>query len=130
MDCTGTDLITELELVQRLNQHPEDICIGPLVTLTLTQARASLLLGVLAVFEDPPPLSFLPVGRLHPDVRLRLCGRHWLDLCYLCGVGACMVDSADLFTNTSWMLREACAGAGWDAKEISNLFAWRRVQLT
>ena len=63
-------------------------------------------------------------------VHFTLCAAHWLDLAALMWMRSRQADRADWHAESDHLLRDLCTAAGWDAKEIVNMFAWQHSQLT
>lgn len=132
MPCTPTETKGELEFVQALltRSRVEGQCRGPLLRLAMWSWRV---LTLEQIFDSPAASDVLWQG-VHDDgimgIHFSLCAAHWLDLACLCWMRAHTQDRADFNAEAEQLLRDVCDTAGWDAKEIVNMFAWRHARLT
>lgn len=131
MSCTATPDTGELSFVLALHTRTKAgaECRGPLVTLSL--------LDRVFIFDqifDSPTASALLWSGYDQDAslgfRFGLCAAHWLDLACLIWMRSQQQDRVEFYLEADQLLREVCQQAGWDAKEIVNLFQWQRARLT
>lgn len=133
MPCTGlTETVTkttELEFVHALADRSES-CRGPMLRLAFSPIRAY---SLETAFESPKATELLWEGH-HVDgnlgVHFSLCAAHWIDLCALVWMRSQQYRRRDWRSEADHLLRDVCQAAGWDPKEIVNMFAWQHSQLT
>ncbi len=131
MQCRGTSSITEWQYVHQLHGRQGGSCCGPLVTLPLVDGRLDRLEEGLQSEMASRLLWSGLVDALEVNPRMfRLCAVHWMELCYLISNHAHTSRRRDWWGEASLLLRQICAGAGWDPKEIANMMMWQRVRLT
>lgn len=129
MSCTATPDTGELDFVLALHTRSkaEGECRGPLLRLTFQR-----------IFDSRSASDLLWSGFQHEiqygdywrGSQFDLCGAHWLDLACLIWMRARQQDSAEFHLEADQLLRDTCKAAGWDAKEIVNMFQWQRARLT
>ncbi len=136
MPCTGvTETInktSELEFVQSLVTRDDTLeaCKGPLLRLAFSPWRT---LTLETAFDSPVATDLLWDGH-HLDgilgVHFTLCAAHWIDLCALVWMRSRQQRRSDWHGEADQLLRDVCDTAGWDPKEIVNMFSWQHSQLT
>lgn len=136
MACTPTHDLTELDFVLSLTTRTKEIgeCRGPVLDLGLWNWRA---LTLEHIFDSPAASDILWAG-MHEDrlrkrlgfIHFSLCAAHWVDLACLCWMRSRQYRDADFKAEADQLLRDTCEAAGWDEKEIGNMFAWQRARLT
>ncbi len=122
--------MTELTFVQALAGRGESQCVGPGIELALEPYRVTFLS---VIFGSHLANALLWGGhRTNGPMGLHfhLCAAHWLDLCALTWLRSRQYRSKAWHVEADRLLRDLCEHAGWDPKEIVNLFAWQRTQLT
>lgn len=137
MSCTATSDTSELDFVLALHTRTKELgeCRGPLLALNLAEDRVFTLAKI---FQSRSADDLLWAGHrgeeqrwLGPGMLLfQLCGAHWLDLACLVWMRCQQQDSVEIFMEAEHLMREVCQTAGWDAKEIVNMFQWQRARLT
>ncbi len=129
MGCVGTEKVTEFEFINSVRGRSSGECRGPLLALSFTGLTLETLEES---FVSYPAYALLWSGFTPSDglITFSLCAAHWMDLSYLAGINGRRHDRADWFNVASLLLRQLLDAAGWDAKEISNMVTWQRVQLT
>lgn len=130
MACVGGTRLTELEFVQRLNDHPVEACLGPAVQLLMAGYHSGLLEEALEDLPEHEQLwdNFLPAD--HDYLAFEMCAFHWMNLCRQLRTRGLAFDRHDWVILSSGMLAKVSRGAALDPKEISNMFIWRRTSLT
>ncbi len=128
MTCADAGRQSEYDYVRSTVGREPDECRGPLLTLSFPGFRLNRL-------EESLPAE--AIGRLWDGFRdgagqitFTRCAAHWMDLSYQSGMNARMNARTDWFNEATQLLRMIFAAARWDGKEMSNLLAWQRVQLT
>ena len=125
--CRDAGHSSEMDFVASLKGRNHD-CRGPLLSLTLPHQHVTGIGDSLAGRDDK---LWSSIDTTSGDaVTFTLCAAHWLDLSYLTGVSGTLNCRRDWFLIASELLHQILNGAGWDPKEMSNLLAWRRGQLT
>lgn len=141
MACTPTHDRTELDFVLSLATRTKEIgeCRGPLLALALWNWRAVSLEHIFdsaaasdvlwsGMQEDlPPPV---PAPKALGTIQFSLCAAHWIDLACLCWMRSRQYRRSDWKSEADQLLHDTCVAAGWDEKEIVNMFAWQRARLT
>jgi hypothetical protein len=130
-DCFTAGPCTELEFVQALNIRLPGTCLGPGVALAVPYTRMVMLEDAL---REPLAIDFVWDRLIKDEITEQplhaMCAAHWLDIASLVSVNARGHENAAWAELSSWLLINICRTAGWDPKEVSNLFIWRRVPLT
>lgn len=131
MACSPTDAATELDFVKALHTRTRDHgqCRGPLLTLFLWSWQLETLEHI---FDSEPACDVL-WGGFQPSLTtsgFQLCAAHWFDLACLTWARALQHSRPDWSAQAEVLLKDLCDVAGWDAKEIVNMFAWQRARLT
>lgn len=129
MSCTATPDSDELEFVRALHTRSkaEGQCRGPLLRLALLADRV---FDLQHIFNSRSASELLWSGYQSDGclgVHFILCGAHWLDLTCLVWMRGRQQDSVEYHLEADQLLRETCQAAGWDAKEIVNMFQWQRL---
>jgi hypothetical protein len=141
MACTPTHDLSELDFVLSLATRTKEIgeCRGPVLTLSLWNYRA---LSLEHIFDSAAASDVLwsgmqedhlPVaeGLQAPGtIHFSLCAAHWVDLACLCWMRSRQYRRGDWKLEADQLLHDTCVAAGWDEKEIVNMFAWQRARLT
>jgi hypothetical protein len=146
MVCTPTHDLTELDFVLSLTTRTKEIgeCRGPLLELALWNWRA---LTLEHIFDSPAASDILWAGMQEQDISVTkgfrpakkfgsgiihfsLCAAHWVDLACLCWMRSRQHRDPEFKAEADQLLRDTCEAAGWDEKEIGNMFAWQRARLT
>lgn len=132
MTCTPTSATNELDFVLALHERDRDLtsCCGPTLTLEMSLCRAFTLQQV---FDSPAASDLLWGGHDLEDPygsAFTLCAGHWLDLTALLWLRSRNSQRADWFAEADRLLRDVCAAARWDPKEILTMFQWQRTRLT
>lgn len=134
MACTGTAArMSEFEYVAGLGARAIAACYGPLVTLVFTDDAAGLLEDAIGHRDVVAFLwrSYLPDHDPTGDrVAFGVCAGHWFDLCAHINLRGQIGGNEMALTVSRALLSDVCQHAGWDRKEMSNYFGWRRVPLT
>lgn len=125
--CRDAGPCTELDFVASLAGRNHD-CRGPLLPITLPQPHIEGIGDSLAVRGDTFWSSSTPAAG--NSFTFTLCAAHWLDVSYLCGISGTLNGRRDWFNIATELLNAILRTAGWDPREMSNLLAWRRAQLT
>ncbi len=125
--CRDAGRTSELDFVASLNGRNHD-CRGPLLSLTLPQLHITGIGDSLAGRDDK--LWSAADSTIGDCVTFTLCAAHWLDLSYLTGISGTLNSRRDWFLIATDLLHRILRSAGWDPKEMSNLLAWHRAQLT
>ncbi len=125
--CVQGDKMTELEFVQALtSRNPGGECDGPILRITLSPWR---LFSLEQCFSSQRATELLWDNH-HEDrclgMHFSLCAAHWFDLCALGWLRAGQNRRSDWASEAEYLLKSLCDAAGWDAKEIVNMFAWQR----
>lgn len=131
MSCTSTPTaMTELEFVQTLATRSVGQCAGPGLTLALQSYRV---ITLETIFHSDLATALLWDGYRcegRTGTHFDLCAAHWLDLCALTWMRSQQYRKRDWHAEADQLLRDLCEQAGWDPKEIVNMFSWQRTQLT
>lgn len=146
MACTPTHDRTELDFVLSLATRTKEIgeCRGPLLTLALWNWRA---VSLEHIFDSAAASDVLWSGMQEQGlsstkgfgpakgfgsgiIHFSLCAAHWVDLACLCWMRSRQYQRSDWKTEADQLLHDTCVAAGWDEKEIVNMFAWQRARLT
>lgn len=133
MSCTATPTKGELQFVLALHTRTKagGECRGPLVALTLEEAQA---FTFARIFDSRSASDLLWDGFIaeadRPGLTFELCGAHWLDLACLIWMRAQQLGRRDYHEEADQLLRDVCEAAGWDPKEIVNMFQWQSARLT
>lgn len=132
MTCLPTEACDELSFVRAVSaRSPQvDQCAGPSLRISFWPYRVFILEHILASKEAS---DILWDGFREDDqhgVHFELCAGHWMDLATVCGLRARQYRRADWADQAQILLGQVCTVAGWDAKEIANMFAWQRLRLT
>lgn len=133
MACTADNPATnEFEFVRDVHTRTREFgeCRGPLLRLSFSAWRLAVLEDA---FESETAHELLWAG-FHPEhadaMDFTVCAVHWMDLSCLVWLRARRFGRADWHAEADQLLRDACSAAGWDPKEIVNMFAWQRARLT
>lgn len=130
-NCTATDVHGELEFVQALHDRMETgACRGPMLMLRMPADRVCSIERILCseIASNVFWSGFLTDGP--GGVEFELCAAHWFDLSCLLWARGWERRRSDWLRRAEELLQDLCREAGWDPKEIANLFTWRRVRLT
>lgn len=128
MACTPSQATTELQFVQALGARDPHVgeCCGPMLRIGLWGYR---LLTLERIFDSQVATDIL-WGGMHDDgalgIHFSLCAAHWMDLASLVWMRSQQSGIADWYSEADHLLRDVCAAARWDPKEIVNMFAWQR----
>jgi len=125
--CHDAGHSTELDFVASLTGRNHG-CRGPLLSITLPQPHITGIGDSLATRADQFWSAASPATG--DSFTFTLCAAHWLDLSYLCGISGTLNGRRDWFNIATDLLNAILRSAGWDPRELSNLLAWRRGQLT
>lgn len=132
MACRDTETTDELSFVQALHTRNREVgeCRGPLLRLGLWSWRV---FSLEQIFDSQAANDVLWAG-MHEDgqlgIHFSLCAAHWMDLAALCWMRAQQHRRSDWHEEANQLLSEICVTAGWDVKEIVNMFAWQQARLT
>jgi len=133
MACLSTGDCNELEFVQALlHRSPDGECTGPDVTLRLWIGQVTLLERI---FDSQVASDVLWSGFVKRNddtlcLYFNLCAAHWFDLGAFAWARGYQKASSEWVLLAEDLLQDLCREVAWDAKEIANLFAWRRTRLT
>jgi hypothetical protein len=133
MGCSATADVSELNFVLSLNTRSRKVgeCRGPVITVPLSSWRVFTLEHA---FDSTVAHDVLWSGyeerSASSQMIFALCGAHWLDLSCLLWARAQQSRRGDWHSEADQLLHDVCDHAGWDVKEIINMFAWRHVKLT
>lgn len=133
MACTATpEVISELQFVLALHTRSREIgeCRGPVLGLELPPVRC---LTLEQIFDSKVAMDVLWAGHRSDQLygsTFSLCAAHWLDLAALMWMRAQQQRRVDFYDEADTLLRDVCALAGWDPKEIVNMFSWQYTRLT
>ena len=133
MACTVTaPARTEFEFVRALHDQAREpgTCFGPVLQLSFSALRLSVLEEA---FDSDQAHDLLWEG-FHPEVvdamAFSLCASHWLDLSCHVWLRARVLGRFDWHSAADRLLHDTCEAAGWDTKEIANMFVWQQARLT
>jgi len=132
MVCEPTNAGSEWEFVRALATRNRDVgeCRGPLLDLTLPPWRS---LSLVRICDSAVAASLLWSGHVPEKAAgniFALCAAHWLDLACLCWMRSQQKRRVDWAAEADELLDDLCTAAGWDEKEIVNMFAWQQARLT
>ncbi len=133
MQCVGTGAQTEFEFIRSLRDRGREgfgECRGPLLTLTLSGHGLQTLEDSLMSCGAHETLWSGFQRSAAADMAFTLCAAHWMDISHVAGNHARQYQRTDWFAEASSLLKRTLHTAGWDPKEIANMVAWQRVQLT
>lgn len=126
MVCRDAGHCTEIDFVASLRERDHD-CRGPLLEIALPEPHFIGIGDSLAVSDR---LWAAAATATDDTVTFSLCAAHWMDLSYFTGVSGVVNGRPDWSLIANDLLCAILRAAGWDFKEMSNLLAWRRAQLT
>lgn len=133
MGCVVTHpTVSELDFVRALRDRSREFgaCRGPLLRLSFGAYRLATLEDT---FDSAAAHDLLWAG-FHPEhldaMDFTLCAVHWMDLSCLIWYRSHQAGRSDWHANADQLLRDTCNAAGWDPKEIENMFAWQQARLT
>ncbi len=125
--CARGTAMDELEFVQSLSRRTlTGECSGPVLHMALTAWRLFSLEQCLASQQAMEMLWDNYADDSAQGVHFALCAAHWMDLCALAWLRAEQARRSDWRSEAFYLVRQLCTTAGWDAKEIVNMFAWQR----
>lgn len=132
MACLPTEVRDELEFVHAMCGRSPDQgeCRGPLLRLVFWPYRLFVLENILDCQSASDLLWDGFSGDRPQGVHFELCAAHWMDLVILCALQARRYRRQDWLNEAQHLLDGVCSTAGWDPKEIANMFAWQRERLT
>jgi hypothetical protein len=124
--------MSELDFVLALHTRHRNLtaCCGPLLCVQISPWRAH---GLEQIFDSDTASELLWSGHHSAEeygTSFTLCGAHWLDLTALALLRSRQHSQADWHAEADQLLREVCASAAWDPKEIVNMFQWQGTRLT
>jgi hypothetical protein len=130
MPCLSAEPCSELDFVRALQDRPEGECKGPSIVQTLWSGRVLLLERI---FDSQIACDVLWSGYLvdrSDGLVFDLCAAHWFDLACFAWARSRQQSRRDWAWAAEELLQDLCHEAGWDAKEIVNMFAWQSTRLT
>ncbi len=119
---------TELDFVRVSGTGTWPACVGPAITHSWTSFRLDIVERALFdvdLFSESLWDCF--DGEARGLFRFTICAGHGLLLAGVVGYLGVARGDHEWVTVASWITRYVIDAAHWDAKEIHNLFAWRRA---
>lgn len=119
--------MTEYDFIFSLDGRENSYdCRGPLLSLAFSHPRAATI--QYALVHSPRGAEVLRQGDPEgsPEgVTFTLCAAHWMDLSLVTGLYGRVYERRDWAAEGSALLKQICASAHWDVKEIANMIRWR-----
>ncbi len=107
-------------------------CAGGLITHSFSAWRLDLIEDSFVAYDDPHPYDFLWNCYTDADARriyFTMCAFHWMEIASAITVGVHLKGEKSWLFEAERITRDTMRAAGWDQKEIINMFHWRRLRV-